>query len=104
MRFYQPASVGDVYIEDAVGLWDFTAGQRIWARQYNTESPAEYGPQTRNHGGATLWVLGIKTERANTVVETLNGGTTEIIGGFVSPVADEPLQGQNIPFIVRDES
>lgn len=39
------------------------------------------GTHFRNDGG-TAWVLGYKTERGGTLVHTLGGGRSEIIGGF----------------------
>ena len=34
-----------------------------------------------NNGG-TLWVLGLKTEGGRTLLETRNGGRTELLGSF----------------------
>lgn len=32
--------------------------------------------------GSKLWILGIKTESSGTLIETVNGGATELIGGI----------------------
>ncbi len=67
----------DVYLDNVVGEWEFGTG-RTWCRQFNTERE---GVHAVNHGGA-LWILGLKTERGGTLVETRAGGKTEIIGGL----------------------
>ncbi len=52
--------------------------QRLWARQLNVENE---GTHLSNDGGSA-WILGYKTERGGTLVETLAGGQTEVLGGF----------------------
>jgi hypothetical protein len=37
--------------------------------------------------GSTLWIFGIKTEQPTTVVETTDGGSTELLGGLLYPLA-----------------
>ena len=76
---------GDLYLSDVEGGegWSLGPGQRVWARQLNVERP---GVQVRN-AGATLRVLGIKTERAATAVESTNGARTEILGGLLYPAS-----------------
>ncbi len=73
---------GDLHLED-VEMQDavYLAGQRVWARQYNNESP------TNNivNQGADLWILGIKTERKGLVVRTTSCGNTELLGGLLYP-------------------
>jgi hypothetical protein len=96
------AGTGKVFIEDVTGGgWRFVSGQRVWARQFNTEY-LDDEPMTVNAGGV-LWILGIKTERANTVLRTTQGGSTEVLGGFVSPVPDGAADSA-IPAFVNDES
>jgi len=73
---------GDLFIEDVVaGGWFFAKGQRVWARQFNTEY--EHGESMVVNAGAHLWILGLKTEKANTVLDTRDGGRTEVLGGFI---------------------
>ena len=72
---------GDVFIEDLCS--NPQAGirigkQQVWARQLNPENE---GTHVLNDGGA-LWVLGFKTERGGTLIETRRGGQTEVLGGF----------------------
>ena len=74
-----PASEGgEVFLEDVVGDDFRFRKQRVWARQLNIENK---GTHLTNDGG-DLWVLGYKTERGGTLVHTLGGGRTEILGGF----------------------
>lgn len=72
---------GNLFLEDVVSNprqnWVIT-GSNVWARQWNPENE---GTHIINNG-ANLWVLGLKTERGGTLVETLNGGRTEVLGGF----------------------
>lgn len=72
---------GDLFIEDVCSNpytnWVFK-GQKVWARQFNVENE---GTHVINDG-ATLWILGYKTERGGTLIETRNGGATEVLGGF----------------------
>nr|MBA3685287.1 discoidin domain-containing protein [Planctomycetota bacterium] len=75
------AGGGDVHLDDVVnnpGANFSFRGGRCWARQFN---PEPQGVHVRNDG-ATLWILGIKTESPGTLIETLAGGATEVIGGI----------------------
>lgn len=75
---YRSTGRGDLYLENVVGgVWRF-ARQRVWARQFNVENE---GTKVRNDGGS-LWVLGLKTERGGTLVETTNGGRSAVLGGL----------------------
>ena len=71
---------GDIFIEDIAGRLNLNQpGQSAWCRQLNTE---HQGTMLRNNGGR-LWVLGMKTEKIGTIIETVNGGITEAYGIFV---------------------
>ena len=84
-------SPGDLYLEDVVG-GSSTEGtvfrnQNVWARQFNTEVLADaLDPALPDAkvtvDNARLWVLGLKTERAGTIVRTINGGMTELLGVY----------------------
>lgn len=50
----------------------------VWARQLNMENE---GTHIVNDSGQ-LWVLGYKTERGGTLLETRGRGRSEILGGF----------------------
>ncbi len=72
---------GDVFLDDVVNNpgANFTfKGGRVWAWQFN---PEPEGVHVRNDG-AKLWILGIKTESKGTLIETVNGGATELLGGI----------------------
>ncbi len=71
-------SVGDVFFEDVTTNALHFRNQRVWARQLNVENE---GTHITNDGGS-LWILGYKTERGGTLIETRNGGKTEVLGGF----------------------
>ena len=76
---------GKLFIDDVVSKgWFFNGAQSIWARQFDTEGDITYA----TNNGAKLWILGFKTENSETVVETRNGGSTEIFGGFTYTFGD----------------
>ncbi|MBW4509606.1 MAG: glycoside hydrolase family 55 protein [Scytonematopsis contorta HA4267-MV1] len=76
---YSSRLSGQLFIEDVVGgPWNFN-NQRVWARQLNPENPGTKIVNNRS----TFWVLGLKTEREGTVVETTRGGKTEVAGAFI---------------------
>lgn len=68
----------DVFLEDFCGHVEPLPGQRVWARQLNTENQ---GTHLMNDN-ATVWILGYKTERGGTLIHTTNGGRTELFGTF----------------------
>lgn len=71
---------GDLFLEDFTGHLDRVApGQSAWCRQLNSERK---GTKCRNVGGK-LWILGMKTEKVGTVIETTGGGITEANGVFL---------------------
>ncbi len=87
---------GDVYIEDVSGgPWLFK-NQNVWARQIN---PEVYTPVRIQNDGGRLWILGYKDEDEGTMIETINGGKTELIGAYL-------LNGsyRDIPAFVNNES
>lgn len=96
---YQGNSVPDhqLWIENVSGSpYTFTNRERIWAQQFDVEE--SYNPVKVLSEGSTLWVLGIKTEQPSTVIETTGGGSTEILGGLLYPLA-----GSTAPaFVVGD--
>ncbi|MEQ1838874.1 MAG: glycosyl hydrolase family 28-related protein [Verrucomicrobiales bacterium] len=71
---------GDLFLDDFCGNLNRVApGQSAWCRQLNSERE---GVKCRNAGGK-LWILGLKTEKTGTLVETTAGGITEINGVFL---------------------
>lgn len=88
---------GRLFIEDVVaGDWVFDH-QEVWARQLNPENE---GTKIVNNGGK-LWILGLKTEKAGTVVETKAGGKTEVLGGLLYPIQPVPAEQ---PAFINDGS
>ncbi len=95
---------GKLFIEDVVGgEWRFeNPALRIWARQFDTE-----GRDTFNvvNCGATLWILGYKSERSHVKVVTTDGGKTEILGahlyGNLRPKEGPVVKARPI-FLVQD--
>jgi hypothetical protein len=91
MGNYRNTVSGKLFIEDVAGdVWEFNR-QRVWVRQLNTEINKR---KILNNGGS-LWILGLKTEKAGTIIETTNRGTTEVLGGLIYPAStqvptDEP--------------
>lgn len=78
---YRNTGFGPLFIEDvSAGDWVFKR-QKVWARQLN---PENLGRKILNQGG-TLWILGLKTEKEGTAVETTEAGKTEILGGLLYP-------------------
>ena len=80
---------GELFIEDYVGKVAFR-DQDVWARQLNVETDTEQDageptpPQAARivNDGGRVWLSGVKTEKDGTVVMTLNGGETELLGTF----------------------
>lgn len=102
---------GRVFFEDVSGgPWDVWRSRRqhIWARQFNPEvwpdSARQKGQHFINDGG-TLWILGFKTEEGarTTLIETINGGRTEILGGHLYTY--DTSKGNSRPmFVTRDSA
>ncbi|MEM8782494.1 MAG: glycosyl hydrolase family 28-related protein [Planctomycetota bacterium] len=93
------SGTGDFFLDDTVGgNYEFRGeGQNIWARQFDVENP---GTKVVNDG-SNLWVLGIKTEQFGTVIDTINGGKTEVLGGLIFRV--DPASEDDAPiFSVTD--
>ncbi len=85
--------VGDLFIETGVGNgWFFDhPGQNIWARQLDPEGNPS--PKIINTG-SKLWILGLKTERPGTQIDSSKGARTEVLGALFYPVRmpnDEPI-------------
>ena len=66
------------FFEDVVTHDLHLKKQKLWARQLNIENQ---GTHLINDGG-DLWILGYKTERGGTLLDTRGGGRSEVLGGF----------------------
>lgn len=87
---------GPLFLQDvAAGPFAFS-GQSVWARQLNQETE---GTHITNEGGR-LWILGLKTERGGTLIETRAGGTTQVLGGL----SYTTTAGKLAPMFVNDNS
>jgi hypothetical protein len=72
---------GNLFLEDIQSSQiAFQAGQSVWARQLDDEYS---GTKITNAGN--LWVLGLKTEKSGVVINTTNGGQTELLGNLIYP-------------------
>ena len=71
---------GSLFIEDVASMspWNIPSGCQVWARQWCVEVS---GTKITNDGG-TLWLMGLKTEHPGTLIDTRNGGKTELLGGL----------------------
>ena len=78
LTFSRKAEGGELFFEDFVTHDLRLKKQRVWARQLNVENE---GTHVVNDN-SDLWVLGYKTERGGTLLETRGGGRSEILGGF----------------------
>lgn len=95
-RAYRGSGPGTVFAEDLTfNDWRIGPGHTAYFRQANPENS---GTKVTNTGG-TAWILGIKTEKEGTVVETFAAGPgpagpgrTEVLGTLVYPVETLPLQ------------
>ncbi len=89
---------GDLYAEDAqMDGFTVQASQHFWGRQVNNEQRNR--TKIVNSGG-TLWIMGMKTEGAQTVIDAGNG-STELLGGLLYPATDTMPPGE-IAFKLRD--
>ena len=89
---------GPLFLEDVCsGPWTFEHPQKVWARHLNVECE----PFDIRNLGASLWILGFKSERPGLQIETRNGGWTEVLGGLVYPCSRVP---EDRPMFVNHES
>lgn len=92
---------GDLFLEDVEGPLTLNHPHSVWARQLNSEGSDR--TQVINNG-ATLWILGMKTEGPATVIETTAGGKTELLGTLLYPAQVFPVDKQNTPAFVSVDS
>jgi hypothetical protein len=97
--FYQAREgAGDLFVEAGEGYWRFARGQKVWGRQMNPES--HHVSEVINEG-ADVWILGLKTEYATTMVVNRNQGRLELLGGFLYPVTEVP---QDLPMVINENA
>jgi hypothetical protein len=66
------------FFEDVVTHNLVLRKQKLWARQLNIENQ---GTHLLNDA-SDVWILGYKTERGGTLLDTRGGGRSEVLGGF----------------------
>lgn len=100
-RYTAQPGAGDVFAED-VEMHGFALqpGQHFWGRQVNNENRKD---TKIVNDGATLWILGMKTEGRHTVIDTRNGGQTEYLGGLLYP-AESKMEPGEIAFRVSGDA
>lgn len=90
------AEGGELFFEDFVTHDLKLKNQKVWARQLNVENEGTH--LVNDH--SDLWVLGYKTERGGTLLETRGKGRSEILGGF----SYTTTVGKLAPMFVTDNS
>jgi hypothetical protein len=96
-RYASTLGAGPLFLDDVeTGAVQIQPGQPVWARQWNNEHP---GTKITNAGG-DLWILGLKTEAAGTVIDTGPGGRTELLGTIIYPSRRVPTA--DVAFRMRD--
>ena len=87
---------GELFFEDFVTHDLKLKKQKVWARQLNVENEGTH--LVNDH--SDLWILGYKTERGGTLLETRGGGRSEVLGGF----SYTTTAGKLAPMFVTDNS
>ncbi len=86
LRSLPAAAGGKLFMDEMAAMLDLAPGLSAWIRQSNPEnnpySPGKAHPSYIINRGSKVWVLGLKTESPAIHVITLDGGQTEILGGF----------------------
>jgi hypothetical protein len=91
---------GALYLDDVgLNIVTFKHTPNVWAWQLNTEGSGDT-PRITNDG-TKLWIFGIKTEGNSTVIETKNGGQTEVLGTLFYPATGVP---DGRPALINNES
>jgi len=87
---YQNGSgAGPLFLDKVSGApWRFDHPQDVWMRQMNPEG--NFMPALVLNNGARLWILGLKTETGSPIIQTQNGGQTELWGGFAYTFGMDP--------------
>lgn len=94
---------GPVFFEDKQSCGIFRS-TKVWMRQVDPEDcSAPEGAKIVNDG-SDVWILGLKTERPTKIIETKNGGRTEVLGGGIFLSAADSVSTDMPAFINRDSS
>jgi hypothetical protein len=87
---------GKLFLEDVAGDELVVRNQKVFARQLNIENEGTHLLSDT----CDLWILGYKTERGGTLIDTRGGGRTELLGGF----SYTTNSGKLAPMFVNDNS
>jgi len=96
LRMTRNAEGGELFFEDFVTHALKLKNQKVWARQLNVENEGTH----IESDCSDFWVLGYKTERGGTLLETRGGGRSEILGGF----SYTTTAGKHAPMFVTDNA
>lgn len=77
-RLKKPQPDTTWFIEDVVGPLRVGQNEKVWARQFNPESPRR---EMLVVDGGQVWILGMKTEGRATHIDARNGARVELLGG-----------------------
>lgn len=101
--YKESSTAGDLFLEDVViSPLNLSGPRRVWARQLNAERT---GFTKITNNGSKLWILGLKTEGTGTVISTLGGGFTELLGTLIYPSrAFNATELTQPAFVSRDSS
>ena len=95
---------GKLFLEDVQMNLQVNTKQKVWARQLNSETLFDAKTKISNSGGQ-LWILGLKTEGKGTVIETTDGGKTELLGTLIYPVREfDESEREQAAFINKESS
>ncbi len=95
---------GKLFLEDVQMNLQVNKNQKVWARQLNSETLFDVKTKISNSGGQ-LWILGLKTEGKGTVIETTDGGKTELLGTLIYPVREfDESEREQAAFINKESS
>jgi hypothetical protein len=90
------AAGAELFLEDVVTHDLKLQKQRLWARQLNIENEGLH----LVNDASDVWILGYKTERGGTLLQTRGGGRSEVLGGF----SYTTTAGKLAPMFVNDNS
>ena len=96
---------GNLFINDCTGKFTIFKNQKVWARQLNIEGDSQADPSIEAkilNDNAQVWILGLKTEDQGTVIKTINGGKTELLGTL--HVGSGKSNKDNPRFVTEDAS
>ena len=96
LTFASRAAGAELFFEDVVTHDLKLQKQRLWARQLNIENQGTH----LENDASDVWILGYKTERGGTLLETRGGGRSEVLGGF----SYTTTAGKLAPMFVNDNS